>query len=622
MTGDKALSRHEDLLRQARVGFALGRSGLAIEHLWAFLDLDAPFAAGEAAACARLLPEIEQYVFRDPTLPRIDVQRLIKELRSTIARARAPDSFRGLESSFQVFPKSSGAMGSRSVRRPADAPSSELVRRTPHLLVDSPLQPGASFQVEVYLDTQAARPGEDSEDVVVPDGAEVEVQLVVSSHFVVSGETLRVISVRGEMERWEVTPFDLTVKPAGELRTDVPPLITALFFYNRRPSGKVTRAVSITGLAAAAALAGRPARVEFQQTRAPELSITIRAAEARDGRQFECTLSTPLLDAWNKPVTTTWNLPGVAEQLVRGYMLAFTKKQPAPGALVAELRGAGIALFEAAPRSFQKLFWELVDAGKLPREICIVSEEPYIPWELMIPRRRREGGGLETRKPLGVEFPIGRWIPPDFVAGRTRIPLTDCYVIAPKYASARQALEFSDAEQRLLMRSFAAEPISPVTFTHVSEKLTSAGRSLVHFVCHGKDGGDGRQILQLENNEELSSSQLLGIEGLETVFADKRPFVFLNACEVGRTTAALVGLGGFATSFIELGASAVIAPLWSVKDGVAHQVADTFYKSVKSEPGTAFAEIMRRLRAKAYDNDSAEDTYAAYCFYGDPCATG
>jgi CHAT domain len=439
------------------------------------------------------------------------------------------------------------------------------------------------------------------------------------------------MTVYGDRERSEAAPFELAVKPADALRTDVPPLITALFFHNGRPSGKVTRVVTIAGLAAAATPPGRPARVELQDARMPDLCITIRATEANDGSRFECTLCTPLLDPYKVPTTTAWNLPGVAEQLVRGYMQAFTRKQPAPGsppaivtsgraAVVAELQGAGIELFQAAPKSFQKLFWELVGADKLPREICIVSEEPYIPWELMIPRRRRADGQVETRKPLGVEFPVGRWIPPDFVAGRTRIPLTDGYVIAPKYAS-RRALAFSDAEQTLLMQNFAAEPISPATFAQIAEKLTSAGRSLVHFVCHGKDGGGGRQVLELENNEELSSSQLLGIVGLERVFARNRPFVFLNACEVGRGTAALVGLGGFATSFIELGASGVIAPLWSVKDKIAHHVAETFYNSVKSEPGTPFAEIIRRLRAKAYESDSAEDTYAAYCFYGDPCAT-
>ena len=104
------------------------------------------------------------------------------------------------------------------------------------------------------------------------------------------------------------------------------------------------------------------------------------------------------------------------------------------------------------------------------------------------------------------------------------------------------------------------------------------------------------------------------------MFEKTHPLVFLNACEIGRTTPALVGIGGFAKAFLELGASAVIAPLWSVKDGIAHEIADTFYNRVKAEPKTPFADILRDLRGKAYDAAKAEDTYAAYCFYGDPAA--
>lgn len=106
--------------------------------------------------------------------------------------------------------------------------------------------------------------------------------------------------------------------------------------------------------------------------------------------------------------------------------------------------------------------------------------------------------------------------------------------------------------------------------------------------------------------------------GVDKIFAQKHPFVFLNACEVGRLAPSLVGVGGFAKSFIELGASAVIAPLWSVKDTIAHKIAEEFYKRVKAEPETPFAEILREIKAKAYERGSAEDTYAAYCFYGDP----
>jgi hypothetical protein len=69
-----------------------------------------------------------------------------------------------------------------------------------------------------------------------------------------------------------------------------------------------------------------------------------------------------------------------------------------------------------------------------------------------------------------------------------------------------------------------------------------------------------------------------------------------------------------------LGASGVIAPLWSVKDSIAHQVAVEFYGRIEKEPRTPFAEILRDLRKRSYADEGGEDTWAAYCFYGDPLA--
>ena len=48
--------------------------------------------------------------------------------------------------------------------------------------------------------------------------------------------------------------------------------------------------------------------------------------------------------------------------------------------------------------------------------------------------------------------------------------------------------------------------------------------------------------------------------GFQSAFS-AGPLAFLNACEVGGQVATLSGVGGFANSFIQLGASAVIAPL-------------------------------------------------------------
>jgi CHAT domain-containing protein len=132
-------------------------------------------------------------------------------------------------------------------------------------------------------------------------------------------------------------------------------------------------------------------------------------------------------------------------------------------------------------------------------------------------------------------------------------------------------------------------------------------------------------VLSLQNGEPLSKTSLRGLDGASRAIGSARPLVFLNACEVGRRVPALVGPGGFAEVFMELGASAVNAPLWSVSDTIAHQLAAVFYQTLKERPETPCAEILRRLRAKAYGESGGEDTYAAYCFYGDPltvCSPG
>jgi hypothetical protein len=83
----------------------------------------------------------------------------------------------------------------------------------------------------------------------------------------------------------------------------------------------------------------------------------------------------------------------------------------------------------------------------------------------------------------------------------------------------------------------------------------------------------------------------------------------------------LAGVDGFAKSWVDAGAGAVIAPLWSVRDSIAHDVAVKFYDAIAKEPRTPYARIMRDIRALAYGEVGSEDTYyAAYCYLGSPTA--
>jgi CHAT domain len=517
----------------------------------------------------------------------------------------------------------------RQIRRDAKAKPAKrrkkkgggiFVSRTPHMDIraELPVRPGTAFDLEIFVDQEAPAPGEISTTISVLAGTRVEIHLLVSEHFLIDGPTVKwmVIDAAPASER---VSFRLAAKPADQLPAGSTPSITALFMGDGRPCGMVRRDVPVGDITVRTSEAS-PARVEIAETAPADLHVTVIDAGSRDGRTFQCLVQTRLLDAFREPVSETWVLRQDTNLLVQGLMKQFTATNASPAARIASLRGAGRELFAAAPKNFRTAFWALIDSGMPFHDIAVVSEELYIPWELMIPSRQKPNRSEEERQPLGMEFRIGRWTTPDMVRPRQMLNLFDSYVIAPNYADVRKRLKYAQDEANFVATQFNGVAITPVGYDDVEQKL-KGGRTLLHFVCHGVDNSSaGFQTIDLENDQSLTSVQIMGIEGLRDAFRRCRPIIFLNACEVGRLAPALTGLGGFAAAFIDAGAGAVIAPLWSVKDEVAHQVAVDFYGRVGAEPGTPFAEILRSIRAKAYDRTVGEDTYAAYCFYGDPAA--
>jgi hypothetical protein len=518
--------------------------------------------------------------------------------------------------------------GGHEIAAPADAAgpppppgtASEIVTRTPHMdiVADLPLQPGSTFEVKIYADQSALREDEDVSPVVVPIGTRVDVYLVASDHFVIEGSDVGSMTIDAA-PRSDCPPFRVSVKPADKLPRGITPSMTALFLNAGRPCGMVRRAVSIADIEAPPPAPPRPPQLEIVLGADADLHVTVVDAGNKDGRTFKCKVRTPHLDAYRDGVTEIWTLSQKTDDLVRNYMAGFTDKDAPPDARIAALLGAGLKLFEAAPKIFRDAFWQMIDEHKPLKDFAIVSEEPNIPWELMVPSRRKDGGPPEQLQPLGLQLRIGRWTTPDMLSPRQKLNLVDSFVVAPNYTDARKKLAHAQEEADFVAAAFNGQTITPAAFVDVQRTLRGH-RTLLHFVCHGNDAAVGMQEIDLENNQKLSSVALAGITGVAAAFSTSRPIIFLNACQVGRLAPALVGVGGFAAAFIELGASAVIAPLWSVKDSIAHDIAMDFYGRVKAEPATPFAEILRTIRAKAYDSANGEDTYAAYCFYGDPAA--
>jgi hypothetical protein len=503
------------------------------------------------------------------------------------------------------------------------APQNQVLRRTPHMDLDPapPVAPGARIKVTVYTDAQKMREGEEGEDVTIEAPREqkqfdLTVWLVVGEPFEVEGPAVRPLTLLRDKERSKNAEF--TVVRKASAANAGPVTFSALFAYQGRACGRVSRQVQL------AAGAAGPAREPLPQpgiavdaiAKPADLSVRIVASD-QDERLFQCIVQTPLLPAYQQGQTGPWRLPSIAGVFVKGLMANFT----APGATnpvrTSELVGAGVQLFEAAPKIFQKVFWEMIDAKVPLRTISIVTEEPYIPWELMVPTRPGRDGEEEQRKPLGVEFLVSRWTSREHIQAPQRIPLRDAWVVAPTDSKLASAEE----EAALVLKEITGERVTPASIAMLVQDLGKQGRSLLHFICHGESGDDGGQILILEKKEKLNAGFLRGMKPeVKKAFRASKPLVFLNACQVGRVVPALIGVGGFAEQFMILGASGVIAPLWSVKDSIAHELAVALYQRIEQEPQTPFAEILRDLRKRSYADEGGEDTWAAYCFYGDPLA--
>jgi CHAT domain-containing protein len=138
---------------------------------------------------------------------------------------------------------------------------------------------------------------------------------------------------------------------------------------------------------------------------------------------------------------------------------------------------------------------------------------------------------------------------------------------------------------------------------------------LMHFAVHGQYDPNGEiDGIVLVDGLTLDPMQVRGSP------LSAHPFVFLNACQVGSGESVLGDYAGMAEAFLFAGASGVIAPLWSIDDVAAREIALRFYE--KALQGRAPADILREERAAFRDDPTTiSSTYLAYQYFGHPHMT-
>lgn len=317
------------------------------------------------------------------------------------------------------------------------------------------------------------------------------------------------------------------------------------------------------------------------------------------------------------------------------------------GSDAAELKVNGVAREVAAvmPLWFWKVLapvWRIAkDEGRLPT-LLLVSQESLVPWELattdsdyIVDRNLLDAAAPQL---LGAQLIIGRWRPagPETPSGLRRpsttpaesITVGGVAVIVGEFgpSSGMRPLKMAVEEGQQLTTAYQPSFWVKGTLSDVASLLkgtyTDRGQPIqaqvLHVASHGEvdpDSPINTGVILSDSAVRIDESIVRGSEFTRSA----APLVFLNCCQLATETGGSLVEGGLAAAFLQAGARAFVAPLWSVDDTIAKETALTFYADAFGA-GLPVGEVMRRLRARFSTHYPKHDqtTPLAYAYYGHP----
>ncbi|HWZ98412.1 MAG TPA: CHAT domain-containing protein [Candidatus Dormibacteraeota bacterium] len=291
-------------------------------------------------------------------------------------------------------------------------------------------------------------------------------------------------------------------------------------------------------------------------------------------------------------------------------------------------------IYQAAPKGFRKEYRNLAqEVAKDPlrkslETIQIVSDEPFIPWELM----RVSDPSDESIFPpeiLCVKHSVGRWMAWDSTQLRNSLNVKKIAVSASDYKTTKVAglrpLPWAADERKFLLASpYNAEDI-PLQLPKLLDFLQHGSADVIHFSCHGESNGLAPDQAALRTEDDPIGLLAPSVAAVESrAGAGKtHPVVFLNACQAAAGGGLIGMVFGLPQAFLRMGATACIAPLWKVVDQSARDIAEDFYKSTllgtAGNPPMTLGEALRVIRAQWKSKKSL--THLGYVLYGDPTTT-
>jgi hypothetical protein len=490
---------------------------------------------------------------------------------------------------------------------------------------------GAPFTVAVLLSSKAA--ADTSGEIEIPAAAPDVVR------------TLRVHLLCDGYSGWDTLEYSGaagTTKPArfglsapnveGDERRIA--MLRANFYLDNRWCGEGARNLDIRRDAAVDPIVKIPKpdmpawrkalRLEPGAT-PPDLIVRIQGTTGSGEYVWSCLSPHLTLPAPVDLKAATMSLGTDAETYVRNLFKPYASI-PLGRLAIAQIEGVGQGIYRSTPDIFKDAYWAVWKAATEGHfafdTVQIVTDEPYIPWELMRIADRDRGPEVAPEF-LAIRHSVGRWLASKSSRLTQRVRVNATAVAASDYstvAAVAQKLPWAALEKNFLVERFETAPVE-LKSGPVLDFLEGGQAQAVHFACHGRmsiTNPLASQLILEDTPDDLQPPMIDRDEVRDKGLGRMHPLVFLNACEVGGAAASLSLVAGFPAAFLGAGAAAVISPLWVVNDERAKQIAELFYEQAFAEDPVALGDVLRKVRARWRDEKHL--TYLAYVLYGDPLA--
>lgn len=482
--------------------------------------------------------------------------------------------------------------------------------RFPSIEADAAITPGGAVNLDIDLKRKPDPTTLGAVPFFPPDSdwTELAVTAVVQSHAIEfdNGGACELLVRRND--------DTVAARITGRVHPDTLPgneiEIKTIFLLGTRYCGEVVRRMHVGPhqFSIATAQPAAPIKLDWVAER-PDMTVFITVFEAHEPSKQHWRM---LSDSFpNRPAqmdgrTNLGHAP--AEQAIEWLKRLATLERGKHGGQIAAL---GDSLWAQAPEEFRAFYWALYDhIQDRPLTIQFVTDDSYLPWELMVPRRN----GDDDHGAIAQRHLVARWIGSLQGNMPARLPDGNLVVIAPRYPAINLAAPSAQDSAVQLVNDFGALRIggTKAALSELLSKPAAVPIAMVYFTGHGK----GDETIAQASSISLEDDEFSAGEAARWHVRHEdrhRPVFFLNACEVGASGNVFGSVGGWAHALLSRRFGGLIAPVWAI-DAEDANIAAGYLLSLIVQHNRPIADALRALRNEHGD---VSPTFHAYLFYGD-----